>query len=373
MTASTPTSRAPASASTWSTSPCPSSRRYATPRNLPVPEASGGLATHDVQFDRAGHALITGAGGVAIYDVANPLAPDAAAPRPTRAARATTRRTFGADDGSTLNDLIHHNSHRLPNSVARRRRRATPRSDSDVMVITEEDYYRPTCAGARLAPDLADRAATLIRNLDSLGRRDRPRAHVAVLGPLLRRGRRAARQGWYEQGTRFLDVSNPRDIRQVGFWIPQKNVTWGARLPPGPTGEIVYALDHPRGIDVLRVKRRSAAREVTPPPDTSGAAAPPLCATRPSTTGQSCASRRGPRQAEAARAPEPARPCGAQGALPLRRAQHGQRRGHRREGARAPAAAAQAPARRPAPAGACASVVFNARPDRAGQGQVARA
>ena len=44
----------------------PAAPKYATPRNLPVPEASGGLATHDVQFDRAGRALIVGAGGTTI-------------------------------------------------------------------------------------------------------------------------------------------------------------------------------------------------------------------------------------------------------------------------------------------------------------------
>jgi len=27
-------------------------------------------------------------------------------------------------------------------------------------------------------------------------------------------------QGWYQQGTRFLDVSDPTDIRQIGYFIP---------------------------------------------------------------------------------------------------------------------------------------------------------
>ena len=73
-------------------------------------------------------------------------------------------------------------------------------------------------------------------------------------------------QGWYEGGTRFLDVTNPSDIRQVGYWIPNKNVTWGAYYPPtDPTGSIVYAIDTTRGVDVIKIDRGKPA-DTTPPP-----------------------------------------------------------------------------------------------------------
>src|SRR3712207_8820561 len=56
--------------------------------------------------------------------------------------------------------------------------------------------------------------------------------------------------GWYEQGTRFLDVRDPTDIRQIGYWIPTKGETWAVYFPPtDATGTIVYALDFARGID----------------------------------------------------------------------------------------------------------------------------
>jgi hypothetical protein len=62
--------------------------------------------------------------------------------------------------------------------------------------------------------------------------------------------------GWYEEGTRFLDVRDPAGIRQVGYWVPTKGETWSVLFPPtDPTGEIVYALDFARGIDVLRFDR----------------------------------------------------------------------------------------------------------------------
>src|SRR3712207_8895490 len=56
--------------------------------------------------------------------------------------------------------------------------------------------------------------------------------------------------GWYEQGTRLLDVRDPTDIRQIGYWIPTKGETWSVYFPPtDATGTIVYALDFARGID----------------------------------------------------------------------------------------------------------------------------
>ena len=63
-------------------------------------------------------------------------------------------------------------------------------------------------------------------------------------------------EGWYEEGTRFLDVRDPAGIRQVGFWVPTKGETWSVLFAPtDPKGQIVYALDFARGIDVLRIDR----------------------------------------------------------------------------------------------------------------------
>jgi hypothetical protein len=60
--------------------------------------------------------------------------------------------------------------------------------------------------------------------------------------------------GWYEQGTRFLDYSDPENIRQVGYYIPANGSTWAAYWSPtDPSGEIVYTADAYRGVDVLRI------------------------------------------------------------------------------------------------------------------------
>ena len=248
----------------------PANPKYATPANFPVPEATGGLATHDVQFDRAGRAWIAGAGGTAAYDVTNPLSPVLVA-RTDEQGQSRYAKTFGNDDGSTYNDFIHHNSMRLPNSSLRALPiGADPAADSNVVAVTEEDYNRPTCRGAGSfqtweisrtdtrggGEDGKGAPVPALRALDKWEVEiDPSRSSLCSAHYFDDRGGLVA-QGWYEQGVRFLDVSDPRDIRQVGFFIPQKNMTWGAVFPPtDPTGEIVYGLDNLRGIDVLRFDR----------------------------------------------------------------------------------------------------------------------
>ncbi len=76
--------------------------------------------------------------------------------------------------------------------------------------------------------------------------------------------------GWYEQGTRFLDVTNPKDIRQVGYYLPLNGSTWASYWSPtDPTGQIVYTADAYRGLDVLRVTDAGpdASTKVAPVPD----------------------------------------------------------------------------------------------------------
>jgi len=55
---------------------------------------------------------------------------------------------------------------------------------------------------------------------------------------------------FYAQGTRFLDVRNPRDIRQLGFYRPDDANTWAAYWRPGG---YVFVADLVRGVDVLKI------------------------------------------------------------------------------------------------------------------------
>ena len=60
--------------------------------------------------------------------------------------------------------------------------------------------------------------------------------------------------GWYEQGVRLLDIENPSDIQQVGYWLPPGGAAWGAYWSP-TAHNVVYVIDNKRGVDVLRVRR----------------------------------------------------------------------------------------------------------------------
>lgn len=76
--------------------------------------------------------------------------------------------------------------------------------------------------------------------------------------------------GWYEQGTRFLDVTEPGNIRQVGYYLPLNGSTWAAYWSPtDETGTIVYTADAYRGLDVLRITDAGpdASTKVAPVPD----------------------------------------------------------------------------------------------------------
>jgi hypothetical protein len=71
---------------------------------------------------------------------------------------------------------------------------------------------------------------------------------------------------WYGEGTRFLDISDPANPRQVAYWRPDDGVVWASYLHNG----YVYTADHTRGIDVLRLTpgakaARASKREVTAP------------------------------------------------------------------------------------------------------------
>ncbi|CAA9481167.1 MAG: hypothetical protein AVDCRST_MAG85-681, partial [uncultured Solirubrobacteraceae bacterium] len=53
---------------------------------------------------------------------------------------------------------------------------------------------------------------------------------------------------FYEQGVRFLDVSNPSDIRQVGWWRPDDANTFATYFRDGH----VFVADFTRGVEILK-------------------------------------------------------------------------------------------------------------------------
>jgi len=251
--------------------------------NFGTPAAGDLGITHDVQMDENGIAWISGYGGVAGYqipsDYADAVSTAAAAGgaavddyHKTLLVTATDANghsgygtTFGLDDGSTYNDFILHNSRRL--------------KDSDVVYVTEEDYSRPGCNGAgsfetwhlpmREETDAEGNVTKVITGepmtpldkweTEMLAEDDSASAlHPTAMcsAHYFDVRQNVVAQGWYEQGLRLLDVSDPADIRQVGYFIPPNGESWASYFAPtDPAGRAFYLLDASLGIVVLEYDR----------------------------------------------------------------------------------------------------------------------
>jgi hypothetical protein len=57
-----------------------------------------------------------------------------------------------------------------------------------------------------------------------------------------------ASYAFYGQGTRFLDVTDPTNIVQVGYFRPNGANTWA----PYWRGDLLYIADNARGVDIVR-------------------------------------------------------------------------------------------------------------------------
>jgi hypothetical protein len=240
----------------------------AKPQYLGVFKVPGGGFTHDVQVDDTGIAWVTGEDGTFGYDVTamtDPLAPPLvyrSDPSITNAGNSGPSTDPGSANGSPL-DFLHHNSRRI---------------GPDLLAVTEEDYLRPGCNGqgslqtwritdqhnadGTIKLELLDLWTTELNELmDGTGRSNplglpttvNCSAHwFDVSGSLIA-------QGWYDQGVRFLDVSDPTALKQVGYYVDQGEF-WAAYFAPSdPSHQVVYALDVAGGVDVLKIDRSGAA------------------------------------------------------------------------------------------------------------------
>ena len=219
---------------------------------------TGGIATHDVQTDANGLVWVAGFNGTAAYrlpaDYSGGTDPNEAqlVAQTNVEGNSTYEEELGLGDGSNFNDYIHHNSFR--------------RANDDVLFVTEEDYTRPACQGAgsfqtwRIPTNSKGKPTGA--ELTPLGMwqpellRDLSAAPAMCSAHYFDLDRNVVAQGWYEMGIRFLDVSNPEKIRQIGYFMPPTAMTWAAHFAPtDKTSSVVYVLDATHGIDVLRLTR----------------------------------------------------------------------------------------------------------------------
>lgn len=256
------------------------------------------------QWDQAGNDVLwsTGSDGAAAYDVSDPLAPKLLAS------------TNAQGRQSPYNDFIMHNSFqpnidKLTHEIVQNEDGSESVTTGDpeldrgnVLLVTEEDYLDPTCGGGEGTfstwhiPYL-DAAQTNVDNPDK--RRDRGKMtpldnwNTELLGTgkdtiagalcsahyFTYHDAGFIAQAWYQQGTRILDVRDPSDIKQVGYFYTGASETWHAYWAPerdatgmatGRDSNIVYTNDV-HGIDVLRV-----TLPATDPADTEDLKAPIL-------------------------------------------------------------------------------------------------
>ena len=137
----------------------------------------------------------------------------------------------------------------------------------DVIAVTEEDYDRPTCNGqgslqtwqisdernsdGTIKLKLLDLWTTELNELVSQS--GRSPATVECSAHWFDENRGLLAQGWYDQGVRFMDITDPRNIRQVGYYATTGEF-WAAYFAPSDPS-VVYALDTAGGIDVLQIDR----------------------------------------------------------------------------------------------------------------------
>jgi hypothetical protein len=219
-------------------------------------------AGHYWDFDSAGIGWHTGSGGAAAFDVSNPAAPVAL----------NTTDEHGTQ--TPWNDFIHHNSQR-PNASRFQAGAPASVSNGNVLLVTEEDYFNDgdelLCdragtfqtwhvpdlnGGANITPlDLinpvkfGDGLSTPIGGFCSAHWFDYHQSGIVA-------------QGYYQQGLRFIDVRDPRDLKQHAYvtggatevwdayWVPQRNAKGVAQ---GKKTNIVYTTDLVRGLDVYEV------------------------------------------------------------------------------------------------------------------------
>ena len=223
---------------------------------------------HDVQVDSAGIAWVSGAGGVRGYWTSgrhrNPLTgkvqtADGCNPVPYAGG--------GTPESATPSRFMHNSWRNTKLAVDGKRR-------GDVLVATEENVTSNCESAGRMATfDLRGSYAGegfrniaktkyRLKTLDTWTPEEQAGSDGCASAHYFDdRGDGILAYAFYGQGTRFLDVRNPRNIRQIGYYRPDDASTWAAYWHKGQ----VFVADNARGIDVLTFSTGKSAKSVTAP------------------------------------------------------------------------------------------------------------
>lgn len=192
---------------------------------------------HDVNVDPTGLVWLTGSGGISAYGIGgawpgSPIAPV----------------HVSSNNTPSLDDYILHNSLR-PNG-------------GSTLLVTEEDLG----AGARNCAD-DGRFQTYsfdganIKPLDTWQLPEKTGLYTNGSGPSAlacsahwfdHRDDGLVAIGWYQQGLRLLDVNDPSNVQQVGWFNVPGTIASAAYFHP-VAPSVVYVVDYQRGLDVIEV------------------------------------------------------------------------------------------------------------------------
>lgn len=226
---------------------------------------------HDVQVDPNGIAWVSGAGGVRGYWTSgrhkNPVTgkmQDATGCKPIPYAGG------GTPEGATPSRFMHNSWHNPRIRIGDRR--------GDVLFATEEELSSSCATSGRFATyDLKgsyngegfkniDKTHFRMKVLDTWTPEKAPGATGCASAHYLSdRGDGLLAYAFYNQGTRFLDASNPKNIRQIGYFRPDDADTWAPYWRKG----YVFIADSARGVDIVKLKSGSGSRTVAAPIDLS--------------------------------------------------------------------------------------------------------
>jgi hypothetical protein len=236
----------------------------ANPKPCPAPIDTGrndGVTdyVHDVQVDSRGVAWVSGAGGVRGYwtsgEHRNPVTGQV---ETATGCKPVPYAGSGSGSEATPSRFM-HNSWRDPDGAG----------GEDVLYATEENITSNCATSGRFVTyDLRgtydgegfkDTATTKhrMRALDTWTPEGAEGASgCASAHYFAARGDGITANAFYGQGIRFLDVSDPADIRQVGWYRPSGTNAWAASFHKGH----VFTADNGRGVDVLRFEGGPGAR-----------------------------------------------------------------------------------------------------------------
>ena len=232
------------------------------PKPCPVPIDLGrndGVTdyAHDVQVDEAGVAWVSGAGGIRGYWTdGEHLDPVTGAVRTATPCDPVPYAGGGTSEEDTPSRFMHNSWRELDARIP-----GVAGTAGTVLYGTEENLSSSCATSGRFATyDLRgslqgegwrDIAETQFRmtTLDTWTPEDQEGSTGCASAHYFDdRGDGLLAYSFYGQGTRFLDVSDPRDIRQVGYFRPNG----GSSFATYWRDDLVYIADSSRGVDIVR-------------------------------------------------------------------------------------------------------------------------